>query len=247
MKYISEIQSILNSKTLSDEIKRKNRFYLEWNSLSNKLQELDRIDAIKNYKKTLLTSKILKGNIKLEKIINIREEENVFIKYLEDINITSFEIDNFICTFKSYNGLSTSILQHKFVNDYFNKMIGKIQNKTDQNQIQEKYNLFYEIVNSNRTRPLKKEIKGKNKFKIERNTIDYFGIQNFQLINSLSNVGFDYELTNNNDGDIIIKFETIEKNLGILKIVRLKTNFRMKIPLANLGIFVDENAMPNNI
>lgn len=237
--YLSELRKILNNNNLPDEIKRQNKIYFEWNSLSDKLKKLDRIDVIKDYEEILKNSKVLSNNEGLEKMLKIKSSNNDFIKFLESQTFENNELKSLEKIFKSYPCLSCSILQNKFVPEYLISIIERFEESKIKNKVKREFVKHLEVVSENRTRQEEKVNSGKKKFIIERSTLKYFGIRNFQIVNSLSKIGYKYDLLNDDKGSLIITFETGEKNLGILKVVMLQANHMLKLPIRNVGFFSD--------
>ncbi|NRB54087.1 MAG: hypothetical protein HRU41_40940 [Saprospiraceae bacterium] len=205
--------------------------------MPKKLKALDRNDSIADSRKRLEEDKVLRGDENLSKLLLIKLENQEFLTFLDSFRKEDQTLERLDEIFQSHRCLGCSVLQNKFVPEFLTNLIDKIEDEEIKLKVLQRFNRYLEVVEKNRVRQLEKVNSGSQVFEIDRATITFFGFSNFQIINGLNKVGYEFELGYEDNGDLRLSFETGEKNLKIMDIILLATNRNYKIPLSKIGLF----------
>ena len=216
------------------------RLFFEWNSLSLRLKNFDRDSSLSFVQDSLEKCKVLSGSESEQKRINLYIANRKFIDYLTQHKSDNRTLRKIDLIFNMYNCLAIRILQEDECITYIKKLISEISKEDIQTELTLE---FIKLVNSIKENDRKRKPQsGKSsKFIIERKTIEYLKVTNFQIVNALNKMQYRYEMNSSEIGDLEVSFFRHQNRLNMLEIVLVAVKNGIKLPIRKIGRFVNES------
>ena len=236
--YKNEFIKIEKDGILSPELIKEIRFFFEWNSLSLSLKNLDRDSYLSFARDNFDNDKVLAGSESEQVRINLYIANRKFIDYLSQCKSEDYFFRRIKLIFNMYNCLAVRILQEKKCLEYIEKLIGKISNEALQTRIVVEFNKLANSIKTNK-RSRKRQSAKTSKFIIDRRTIEYLRISNFQIVNVLNTTEYIYELDSSKIGDLEISFYHPQNEMNMLEIVLISVINGIYLPIRKIGLFAN--------